>query len=72
MTATERPRSARPMPAGDAVRTAAIWEHVVDDLRDGLDPFAVEPAFEETLSGLHTRELTGADVFQRLFGADPA
>jgi len=51
-----------------ALRAFGSWDRMVADLRVGLDPFPSSEPFDEPLTGLQTRELQGADVFQRLFG----
>lgn len=59
-------------PVPERLRPTATWERVVDDLKEGVDGFLDEPAFEETLSGLQMRELSNPAVFHRLFGVSAA
>lgn len=66
------PKRERPSPGvAPAVRTAAVWGHVVGDLRAGIDPFEPDAEFSEPLAGLHTREIAEPGVFSRYFHPRP-
>ncbi len=69
MRALTSPPAGRAPGVPPAVRTAAIRERVVRELRAGIDPVEPDALFAEPLSGLHMREIAEPDIFSRYFSA---
>jgi hypothetical protein len=69
MRAFTSPPAGRTQGAPPAVRSAAIRDRVVRELRAGIDPVEPEALFAEPLSGLHMREIAEPDVFCQYFSA---